>query len=55
MSQAQAASLGVAELSKKYADILNYIHANLPGGTAKQTAVQALLTARDAAVSALTG
>lgn len=55
MSQSQAASLGVAELSKKYSDLLNYIHANLPGGTAKQTAIQALMTAKEAAVTALTG
>lgn len=55
MSQAQAAALGVAELSKKFADLANYLHANLPGGTAKQTAITALLTAKSMAVESLTG
>lgn len=55
MSQAQAAALGVAELQKKFQDLSNYLHANLPGGTAKNTALQALLTAKASAVDCLTG
>lgn len=55
MSQAQAAALGVSELAAKYQTLLNFIQSNLPGGSAKQAAVQALLTAKAAALAALTG
>lgn len=55
MSQAQAAALGTAELAKKFDDLANYIHAKLPGGSARTAAIQAVVTAKAAALDCLTG